>query len=73
MTEYALRVRFEEKVLLVGNANSVGVAMTWSDRENAKKFAEDNGISHKVYIMPMWYEEDWYSKTVTVKSLQDDE
>ena len=70
MTEYALRVRFEESVLLVADTTN-SVAMTWDDREKAVKFATDNGISHKVYPMGMWYEQDWYSKTVTVKNLQE--
>ena len=71
MAEYALRVRFEEPVLLV--AETFYTPRTWNNREEAVQFALDNGISHKVYPMGMWYEEDWYSKTVTLENLQDED
>jgi hypothetical protein len=68
MAEYALRVRFESDLILLGKNKQI---MTWSNSESAMSFARENGIWHKVHASGMFYDEDWYSKTVTVEELQE--
>lgn len=69
MTEFALRVRFiEEQVLICGD--KVSTPMTWTDREDAKEWAKENGIADKVYTVPMFMEEDFYSKTIQAKNIK---